>query len=147
MKHLVLASVSLGFAFFTLGCSKPSGGASVSVETQTPSGSSSHTLSVGNGGVPPSANVDKVATGAAVNASGDAATCAAGKTCAFDCPAGKCVQTCGAGSTCAASCAGGACVQACGAGGNCDMSCAGGKCAQVCADTGCRKSCSGGGCT
>ncbi|MEO8798879.1 MAG: hypothetical protein ABI551_13405 [Polyangiaceae bacterium] len=146
MKRLALASVGLGFAFFALGCSKPSGGASVTVETQTPSGLSSHTLSVGNGGVPPSASAEKEGVGAAVNASGAAATCATGKTCAFDCPAGKCVQTCGAGSTCAASCAGGACLQTC-AGGDCDMSCAGGKCAQVCADAACRKSCSGGGCT
>ncbi|HEX7664406.1 MAG TPA: hypothetical protein VF407_07850 [Polyangiaceae bacterium] len=112
-------------------CSRASGGASVSVETQTPSGSSSHGLSIGNGGVPAAAS----------------SVCGPYRVCTQDCPDGKCDQTCVTGASCTFSCAGGACNQTCDKSSNCNASCAGGKCKQVCGDASCHVTCSGGDCT
>lgn len=64
-------------------------------------------------------------------------TCAAGKTCSFDCKSGNCSVTCGAGATCNVTCAGGGCSitaeadssldATCGNKGSCTVACTGSK--------------------
>lgn len=71
------------------------------------------------------------------NGTGCQFTCAAGKTCTFDCAAGNCSVTCGSGATCNVACAGGGCSitaetdaaleATCGSKASCTVACSGTK--------------------
>jgi outer membrane protein OmpA-like peptidoglycan-associated protein len=93
-------------------------------------------------------HVGGAAAGGARPAVSGATTCAAGRFCAADCPAGNCKMTCSAGATCEYGCAGGGCEMACSAGASCELGCAGGSCRFSCAvGSSCETSCLGGNCT
>jgi len=63
-------------------------------------------------------------------------TCAAGKTCSFDCKAGDCTIACGAGSTCSVACAGGGCRITSEANASLDVTCGNkGTCTAACTGT------------
>ncbi len=63
-------------------------------------------------------------------------TCAAGKTCSFDCASGDCQVTCGSGSTCTVGCAGGGCRVTAEATSSLDVTCGNkGTCTVACTDT------------
>ena len=63
-------------------------------------------------------------------------TCAAGKTCGFDCAAGNCSVTCGSGATCTVACAAGGCTITSEADSSLDVTCGNkGTCTVACTGT------------